>query len=94
MTVTSKKEEEDEEEETGYLGPVSPTHLNASYGSNGELSRKMVLRNRAVINTSKYCLKNRGTNSAVVELMCGVKGEICSYIHVWTLNYLFIAIDS
>jgi hypothetical protein len=27
MTVTSKKEEE-EEEETGYLGPVSQTHLN------------------------------------------------------------------
>jgi hypothetical protein len=32
MTVTSKKEEEEEEkneeEETGYLGPVSQTHLN------------------------------------------------------------------
>uniref|UniRef100_A0A8C7K2V7 C2H2-type domain-containing protein n=1 Tax=Oncorhynchus kisutch TaxID=8019 RepID=A0A8C7K2V7_ONCKI len=51
MTVTSIKEEEEEEEETGYLGPLSPTHLNASYGSDGELSRKMVLRNRAVINT-------------------------------------------
>ncbi|XP_055762343.1 zinc finger protein 557-like [Salvelinus fontinalis] len=46
MTVTSKKEEE-----TGYLGPVSQTHLKASNGSNDELSRKMVLRNRALINT-------------------------------------------
>jgi hypothetical protein len=25
------KEEEEEKEETGYLGPVSPTHLNASF---------------------------------------------------------------
>jgi hypothetical protein len=60
MTVTSIKEE------TGYLGPVSQTHLKASNGSNGELSHKMVLRNRSLINTSKYCLKYRGTNSAVV----------------------------
>ncbi|XP_071212348.1 DNA ligase 1-like [Salvelinus alpinus] len=52
MTVTSKKEEE-EEEETGYLGPVSQTHLQASNGSNGELSNKMVLRNRSLINTSR-----------------------------------------
>ena len=82
MTVTSKKEEE-EEEETGYLGPVSQSHLNASSGSNNEVSREMVLRNRAVITTSKYCLKYRGTNSAVVELVFGVKGEICnSYIHI------------
>jgi hypothetical protein len=85
--VPVKEEEKDvsveEKEETGYLGPVSPTHLNASYGSDGELGHKMVLRNRAVINTSKYCLKNRGTNSAVVELMCGVKGEICNcYIYI------------
>ncbi|KAK6301293.1 hypothetical protein J4Q44_G00293910 [Coregonus suidteri] len=50
MTVTSKKEEE-EEEETGYLVPVSQRHLKASNGSNDELSRKMVLRNRALINT-------------------------------------------
>ena len=71
MTVTSKKEEE-EEEETGYLGPVSQTHLKASDG-NDELSHKMVLGNRALINTSKYCLKYRGTNSAVVELMCDYK---------------------
>ena len=70
MTVTSI------EEETGHLGPVSQTHLKASNGSNGELSHKMVLRNRSLINTSKYCLKYRGTNSAVVELMFGVKGEI------------------
>ena len=48
MTVTSKKQEE-EEEETGYLGPVSQTHLKASNGSNGELSNKMVLRNRSLI---------------------------------------------
>ncbi|XP_052346180.1 uncharacterized protein LOC118365099 isoform X4 [Oncorhynchus keta] len=52
------KEEEDavygvkEEEETGYLGPVSQTHLNkASSGSNDEFSHKMVLRNRSLINT-------------------------------------------
>ncbi|XP_036804572.1 cilia- and flagella-associated protein 251-like isoform X3 [Oncorhynchus mykiss] len=51
MTVTSKKEEE-EEEETGYLGPVSQRQLKASNGSNGELSRKMVLRNRSLTNTS------------------------------------------
>ena len=81
MTVTSKNEEE---EETGYLGPVSQTHLKASDGSNDE---------RALINTSKYCL-NRSTNSAVVELMCGVKGEICiCYIHILTY-YLVIGIDS
>ena len=77
MTVTSI------EEETGHLGPVSQTHLKASNGSNGELSHKMFLRNRSLINTSKYCLKYRGTNSAVVELMFGVKGEICNcYIHI------------
>jgi hypothetical protein len=62
MTVPSKKEEE----ETGYLGPVSQTHLKASNGSNDELSHKVVLRNGSLINTSKYCLKNRGTNSADV----------------------------
>eukprot|EP00063_Salmo_salar_P067649 XP_014042484.1 PREDICTED: piggyBac transposable element-derived protein 4-like isoform X2 [Salmo salar] len=50
MIVTSKKEVE-EEEETGYLGPVSQTHLKASNGSNDELSHKMVLRNRSLINT-------------------------------------------
>ncbi|XP_071244690.1 zinc finger protein 22-like [Salvelinus alpinus] len=50
MTVTSKKEEE-EEKEIGFLGPVSQTHLKVSDGSNGELSRKMVLRNRSLINT-------------------------------------------
>ena len=75
MTVTSKKEE-GEEEEPGYLGPVSQTHLKASNGSNEEFSHKMVLRNRSLINTSKYCLKIRGTNSAVVGLMFGVKVEI------------------
>ncbi|XP_070297157.1 zinc finger protein 771-like [Salvelinus sp. IW2-2015] len=48
MTVTSKNEEE---EETGYLVPVSQTHLKTSNGSNGELSNKMVLRNRSLINT-------------------------------------------
>ncbi|XP_031680502.1 cilia- and flagella-associated protein 251-like isoform X2 [Oncorhynchus kisutch] len=57
MTVTSKKEVE----ETGYLGPVSQTHLKASNCSNSELSCKMVLGNRALINTSKYCLQNRGS---------------------------------
>ena len=94
VTVTSKKEEE-EDEETGYLGPVSQTHLQASDGSNNELSRKMVLRNRALINTSKYSLKNRGTNSAVVGLMFGVKGEICNATSIFLLlNYLFIVIDS
>ncbi|XP_064880738.1 zinc finger and SCAN domain-containing protein 9-like isoform X2 [Oncorhynchus nerka] len=46
MTVTSKKEEE-----TGYLVPVIQTHLKATNGSNDELSRKMVLRNGALINT-------------------------------------------
>ncbi|XP_031676155.1 zinc finger protein 391-like [Oncorhynchus kisutch] len=51
MTVTSKKEEEEEEEETGYLGPVSQSHLKASNGSNDELNREMVLRNRSLINT-------------------------------------------
>ena len=82
MTITSKNEEE-EKEETGYLGQVSQTHLKASNCSNDELSYKMVLRNRSLINTSKYCLKNRSTNSAVVELMCGVKGEICTcYIYI------------
>ncbi|KAM9492706.1 uncharacterized protein ACWYII_004439 isoform 3-T3 [Salvelinus alpinus] len=35
MTVTSKKEEE-EEKETGYLVPVSQTHLKVSDGSKGE----------------------------------------------------------
>ncbi|XP_023993483.2 neurofilament medium polypeptide-like [Salvelinus sp. IW2-2015] len=50
MTVTSKKEEE-EEEETGYLGPVSQTHVKASNGSKDEFSHKMVLRNRSLINT-------------------------------------------
>jgi hypothetical protein len=58
MTLTSKKEEE-EDGETGYLGPVSQTHLEASNGSNDEFSHKMVLRNRSLINTSKYCLKNK-----------------------------------
>jgi hypothetical protein len=58
-----KKEEEEEEEETGYLGPDSPKHLKASHD---ELSCKMVLRNRSLINTSKYCFKYRGTNSGVV----------------------------
>lgn len=83
MTVTSKKEEE---EEPGYLGPVSQTHFKASNGSNGELSHKMVLRNHSLMNTSKYCLKYRGTNSAVVELMFGVKAEICNCcIHIVTL---------
>ncbi|XP_071216549.1 zinc finger protein 3-like [Salvelinus alpinus] len=48
MTVTSKTEEE-----TGFLGPVSQTHLKASSGSNDELSHKMVLRNRAVITTGE-----------------------------------------
>ncbi|XP_070957400.1 zinc finger protein 34-like [Oncorhynchus clarkii lewisi] len=52
MTVTSKKEEEEEEEEeTGYLVPVSQTHLKASNGSNDEFNRKMVLRNCSLINT-------------------------------------------
>ena len=94
--VYGVKEEEGEmtatsiEEETGHLGPVSQTHLKTSNGSNGELSHKMVLRNRSLIHTSKYCLKYRGTNSAVVELMCGVKAEICnSYIHIVTFK-LFI----
>ena len=88
ITFTSKKEEE-EEEEPGYLGPVSQTHLKASNGSNDEFSRKMVLRNRSLINTGKYCLNNRGTNSAV-ELMFGVKVEICNcYIHIVTFK-LFI----
>ena len=77
ITVTSKKEEE-EEEEPGNLVPVSQTHLKASNGSNDAFSHKMVLRNRSLINTSKYCLTNRGTTSAVVELMFGVKGEICN----------------
>ena len=58
MTVTSKKEE-GEEVEPGYLGPVSQTHLKASNGSNDEFSHKMVLRNRSLINTGKYFLKNR-----------------------------------
>jgi hypothetical protein len=76
VTVTSKNEEE---EETGCLGPVSQTHLKASDCSNDE---------PALINTSKYCL-NRSTNSAVFELMCGVKGEICNcYIHILTCIYL------
>jgi hypothetical protein len=80
MIVTLKKEGE-EEDETGYLGPVSQRHLKASNGSNDE---------RSLINTSKYCPKNRGTNSAVVELMFGVKGEICNcYIHIVTFK-LFI----
>ena len=87
ITVTS---EEEEEEETGYLVPISQTQFKASSGSKDELSHKMVLRNRSLINTSKYCLKNRGTNSAVVELMFGVKGEICNcYIHILTFK-LFI----
>ncbi|KAM9492387.1 uncharacterized protein ACWYII_004276 isoform 2-T4 [Salvelinus alpinus] len=51
MTVTSKKEGE-EEEETGYLGPVPQSHLKAYNGSNDELSREMVLKNRALINTT------------------------------------------
>ncbi|XP_071211555.1 uncharacterized protein PF3D7_1120000-like isoform X4 [Salvelinus alpinus] len=46
MTVTSKKENE---EETGCLRPVSQTHLKAS---NDEISRKMVLRNSVLINTT------------------------------------------
>ncbi|XP_064862406.1 neurofilament medium polypeptide-like isoform X2 [Oncorhynchus nerka] len=50
MTVTSKKEEE-----TGYLGPVSQSHLKASNGSNNEFSHKMVLRNRSLINTRERC---------------------------------------
>uniref|UniRef100_A0A4W5M4K1 C2H2-type domain-containing protein n=1 Tax=Hucho hucho TaxID=62062 RepID=A0A4W5M4K1_9TELE len=50
MTVTSKNEEE-EEDETGYLGPVSQTHLKASNGSNDERCRMMLSRNRALINT-------------------------------------------
>nr|XP_046197884.1 zinc finger protein 771-like [Oncorhynchus gorbuscha] len=50
VTVTSKKEEE-EDEETGYLCPVSQKHIQVSNGSNNEFSRKMVLRNRALINT-------------------------------------------
>jgi hypothetical protein len=87
ITVTLKKEEE--EEVTGYLGPVSQTHLKVSDGSNDELCRKMVLRNRSSIYTSKYCLKYRGTNSAVVERMSGVKGEICNcYIHIFTFKLL------
>ena len=53
MTVTSK-----EEEEPGYLGPVSQTHLKASNGSN-EFSHKMVLRNRSLINISKYSYQQR-----------------------------------
>jgi hypothetical protein len=81
LTVTSKNEEE----ETGCLGPVSQTHLKASDCSNDE---------PALINTSKYCLKNRSTNSAVFELMCGVKREICNcYIPYFDL-YLFIGIGS
>ena len=71
MTVTSKKEEE---EETGYLGSVSQSGLKASYGSNDEFSLKMRLGKSAQINTSKYCLKNIDTNSAVVDQTCGVKG--------------------
>ncbi|XP_052346187.1 uncharacterized protein LOC118365129 isoform X6 [Oncorhynchus keta] len=51
VTLTSKKEEE-EDDETGYLGPVSQTHLKASNGSNDEFSHKMVLRNRSLINTN------------------------------------------
>jgi hypothetical protein len=94
VTVTSKKEEE-EDEETGYLCPVSQKHIQASNGSNNEFSRKMVLRNRALISTSKYCLKDRGTNSAVVGLMFGVKGEICNATSIFLLlNCLFIVIDS
>ena len=88
MTIISKKEEE----ETGILGQVSQTHLKASNGSNDELSHKMVLRNRSLINPSKYCLKNRGTNSSV-ELMFGGKVEICNcYIHFVTFK-LFIYSD-
>ena len=88
VTVTSKKEEE-EDEETGYLCPVSQKHIQASNGSNNVLCLKMVLRNRALINTSKYCLNNRGTNSAV-ELMFGVKAEFCNrYTHIVTFK-LFI----
>eukprot|EP00063_Salmo_salar_P065245 XP_014040080.1 PREDICTED: uncharacterized protein LOC106593263 [Salmo salar] len=51
MTVTLKKEEE-EEEETGYLGLVSQRHLMSYSGSNDELSREMVLKNRSLINTA------------------------------------------
>jgi hypothetical protein len=77
VTVTSENEEE---EETGYQGPVSQAHLKASDGSNDE---------PALINPSKYCL-NRGTNSAVVELMCGVNGEICNcYIHILTFKCIY-----
>ncbi|CDQ95980.1 unnamed protein product [Oncorhynchus mykiss] len=59
MTVTLKNEEE--EEETGYLGPVFQTHLKASNGSNGKLNRKMVLGNRALINTREI-LNYRGSS--------------------------------
>ncbi|KAM9490869.1 uncharacterized protein ACWYII_003314 isoform 2-T4 [Salvelinus alpinus] len=51
MTVTSKNEED----KTGYLVPVSQTHLQASDGSNDELSKKMVLRNRSLSNTRERC---------------------------------------
>ncbi|KAM9492614.1 uncharacterized protein ACWYII_004385 isoform 5-T5 [Salvelinus alpinus] len=49
--VFGVKEEEGEitEEETGCLRPVSQTHLKAS---NDEISRKMVLRNSVLINTT------------------------------------------
>uniref|UniRef100_A0A8C8I384 C2H2-type domain-containing protein n=1 Tax=Oncorhynchus tshawytscha TaxID=74940 RepID=A0A8C8I384_ONCTS len=60
--LTSKKEEE-EEEETGYLGPVSQTHLKASNGSKDEFSHKTVLRYRSVINTRErrdYCPSSGG----------------------------------
>jgi hypothetical protein len=79
MTVTSKNDVE--EEGTGYLGPVSQGYLKASNGFKDEW---------ALINTSKYSLKNRSTNSAVVELMYGVKGEVSNcYIHILTFK-LFI----
>ncbi|XP_071000969.1 zinc finger protein 3-like [Oncorhynchus clarkii lewisi] len=56
ITVTSKKEEE-----PGYLGPVSQMQLKASNGSNDELNRKMVLRNRSLINTGER-LDYRGSS--------------------------------
>ena len=55
------------------MGSVSQRHVKASNSSND---------GRFLNNTSKYCLKNRGINSAVVELMCVVKGELCNCVYL------------
>jgi hypothetical protein len=90
------KEEEDEKEEDAVFG-VKDEEVEmtvTSKASNGELSRKMVLRNRALTNSSTV-LNTEAQTLQLLNLYSVLKGKYAIATSIFgLLNYLFIAIDS